>query len=318
MEVYNQFVSNLELCVSIYAYDLSINVMKEKLEQTLESCRKISNPIKKNALCNSLFSLIKRLSDNNEDTDVIKSIFFIYQGSESGCETIMFEHIMTPNEIATLREYNFPIYQYKNSDKFPIEEWNDIFTNFNFVQSIQINQQNMKHMRLNRYKMKEIMNCKITNESSLIEHIDRIYRENKNQKIFLYGVSNYLTQRIRDMNEVNCRVENLNREEVWMWKKDEEMKMNLALLEERLRDITDERKIDLFVFGRIKIEIKEHIDNYLLKELFIEERKIKILESIVPQETLNFRIIPIRSLQSGDIAQEFIEKYNGLMGIKYY
>ncbi len=66
------------------------------------------------------------------------------------------------------------------------------------------------------------------------------------------------------------------------------------------------------------MEIKEHIENYMLKELFIEERKIKILEGIVEKETLNFRIIPIRSLQTGDIGQEFIDKYNGLMGIKYF
>ncbi len=318
MELYKQFVSNLELCVSIYGYDITVKTMIEKLEQTLESCRKISNPIKKNALCNSVYGLIRRLGEGYEETDMMKSIYFIYQGSESGCDTIMYEHIMTVEEVGILREYGFLTYQYRNDDKFPVEEWNDIFVNFEFIQSVQINQQNMKHMRMNRYKMKEVMNCKITNESSLVEHIERIFRENRNQKIYLYGVSNYLTQRVRDMREVNIRMENLTKEEVWMWKRDEEMKVNLALLDERLSELTDERKIDLFVFGRIKMEIKEHIENYMLKELFIEERKIKILEGIVEKETLNFRIIPIRSLQTGDIGQEFIDKYNGLMGIKYF
>jgi hypothetical protein len=117
---------------------------------------------------------------------------------------------------------------------------------------------------------------------------------------------------------VNCKNKNLTKEEVWEWKRDEEMKGHLALLEERMKEISDERKVDLFVFGRIKIEIKEHIEGYMLKELFIEERKLKILEGIVEPEMLNFKIIPIRSLERGDVGEEFISKYNGLMGVKYY
>ena len=38
----------------------------------------------------------------------------------------------------------------------------------------------------------------------------------------------------------------------------------------------------------------------------------------IEPECFNFKIIPIRSLENGDIGSKFIEDYKGLMGIKYY
>ena len=98
------------------------------------------------------------------------------------------------------------------------------------------------------------------------------------------------------------------------------MKENLELLEKKLNDLQNTNtNIDLYVFGRLKLEIKDSIESYLLKELYIEERKIKLLKnSIEDKSCFNFKIIPIRSLKSGDIGEQFIEQYKGLMGIKYY
>ncbi len=316
MEVYQ---SDLELCVTILSNGLSVKDFLEKLLDTQESCRKIGNALKRDALCKSVYSLIQRMSDR-EENEMIHSIFWIYHGSEKGLKEMMEEKILTKEERQVLQEYKFPSYQYRNYEKFPLEEWNDIFTNFVFLQVLQVNQQNIKHMKMNRYKSKELSVGKVSGESQLIEWIDRVMKENckKGENVFVYGVSNTITTKVKEMKGVTCKNENLTKEEVWEWKRDEEMKGHLTLLQERLKEMSDERKVDLFVFGRIKIEIKEHIEGYMLKELFIEERKIKILEGIVSKEMLNFKIIPIRSLERGDIGEEFIEKYHGLMGIKYY
>jgi hypothetical protein len=76
--------------------------------------------------------------------------------------------------------------------------------------------------------------------------------------------------------------------------------------------------LDLFVFGRLKKEILEAIECFSLKELYIEERKIEILQESLDDSFFNFKIIPIVSLKDGDIASKFINDYKGLMGIKYF
>jgi hypothetical protein len=97
------------------------------------------------------------------------------------------------------------------------------------------------------------------------------------------------------------------------------MKKNHLLLEKRLNDMKNEKtNIDLYIFGKLKIEIKESIENYLVKELYIDEKKLDKLKLLVDNSLLNFKIIPIKSLQNGDIADNFIRDYNGLMAIKYY
>ena len=308
------YQSPLELCVTILANGMIVKDFVEKLEETQESCRKVGNSLKRAGLCGSLHALIQRVKERDEK-EVVYALFYLYYGSESGCSEIIEEKILTKSEKDVLKEYGFSQYQYRNSERFPLDEWNDIFTNFDFLQVVHVNQQSARHLKMNRYKMKEVMNCKITSESHLIELVDRILKE-KREKVYLYGISNYATLKVKAM--VLYHEGHLTKEEVWEWKGDEEMKGNLALLEERMKEIGDEKKIDLFVFGRIKMEIKEHVEGYLLKELFIEERKIKILKEIVEPETLNFKIIPVRSLEKGDIGQMFIENYQGLMGIKYY
>ena len=74
----------------------------------------------------------------------------------------------------------------------------------------------------------------------------------------------------------------------------------------------------MYIFGKLKFEIKEAIESYSIKELYIEDKKIEKLKSFIDETFLNFKIIPIKSLDDGDIAYNFIKNYNGIMGIKYY
>ena len=96
-------------------------------------------------------------------------------------------------------------------------------------------------------------------------------------------------------------------------------KNNLELLEKKLNELSNEKtNLDLFVFGRLKMEIKDAIEAYSLKELYIEERKLELLKDILEPEYFNFKIILIKSFQAGDIGDKFITDYKGLMGIKYF
>jgi hypothetical protein len=316
MEEYRKYEDKDETCVTIISYSLTSEKLIENLEQTLESCSKISNSKKKNVLCNTIFSLKERIMNSYEPNQKINSIYFYLMD-----ESVKGEYILKESEINVLNEYGFKNFIYRNESRFPIDELKDIFTNFDFLQIIQLNQQNFKHMKMNRYKQKELMIMKVSNDTQVIETIERIKKEQnmKDQKIIIYGQSQILNQlKTKIVKNTIINDENMTREEIWKLNEDEKMRDNLRYLEEKLEGLNNEKNIDLYVFGRIKKEIAEHIENYMLKELFIEERKIEILKTCVSEETLNFKIIPIRSLENGDIGDEFIKKYNGLMGLKYY
>jgi hypothetical protein len=96
-------------------------------------------------------------------------------------------------------------------------------------------------------------------------------------------------------------------------------KKNNLELEKRLGDLKNPNtNIDLYIFGKIKNEIKEAVELYSVKELYIDNNKIERLREVISEEYLNFKIIPIKSLENGDSAALFIKDYNGIMAIKYY
>jgi hypothetical protein len=91
------------------------------------------------------------------------------------------------------------------------------------------------------------------------------------------------------------------------------------LLEKKLLDLQNPNtNTDLYIFGKLKEGIKEAIEMYMVKELYIEEKKLERLKKIVDPSFLNFKIIEIKSMQDGDSASHFIKDYNGIMAIKYY
>ena len=97
-------------------------------------------------------------------------------------------------------------------------------------------------------------------------------------------------------------------------------KLNHQLLEKRLTDMQNvNTNLDLYVFGKLKIEIKEAIEAYQIKELYITREKQEKLKTFIEDDScFNFKIILIESLEEGDIAYRFSKDYNGVMGIKYF
>ncbi len=313
IELYRGYSSNQDLLVTIVSYNDSVLDFITKLNDTLESCKKISNSIKRHELNTIIFNLIQRMNNYPDENVKVNSLFFI-----SNEQNIFYQYEFNNNELNTLREYNIFNFQYRNTEKFPIDEFIDIFTNFVFINSMQMNRMELRLWQMNQYKSKELVNIKSINENQLMDLITKT-RIQKDDKIIIYGQSPLLTsQKIQENNKNIIVNKNLTKDEVWSVYKDELMRDNLVILQERMSKINDEKHMNLYVFGRIKIEIKEHIENYLLKELFIEERKLKILENDLPKECFNFKIYPIRSLTPNDIGDQFIRDYNGLMGIKYF
>jgi hypothetical protein len=301
----------LDTLFSIIIYDKKVLDVVKYLEEQLDKSKKITNPIKKNKINNRLFNFIQYINNNYNELSNINSIFLINDK--------IIEYKLKIKDIETANTYNIPKIFIKNDYKFYIEYFIDIFNNFEFIYTIKIIKNDANIIKINKNKEKNIENLKIINENKIYEVIENI-RKNNNYKdfIIIYGTSNIINK-IDDIKNIIIKKELFGRFDLYKFYEDEMMLNNHQLLEKKLEDLKNENtNIDLYVFGKLKFEIKDAIESYSIKELYIEDKKLDKLKTFIDDNFLNFKIITIRSLENGDIGDNFIKNYNGIMGIKYY
>lgn len=316
MDSLNQYVTieeTTESLISIIVYNKKKIELIHNLESHLEKAKNITNINKKTKINNRLFNLIKKFSDCDIEDDQIYpgTLFFV------GDKTI--EYKLSVNEIKTAREFNIPEFYISCENKFLIPYFYDIFYNFNFIYGIHCNKNEVTIKEFNKNKERIILKKNIGNEGVLFEELDELKISNK--IIFIFGKSGIIEKiDFKNKNSLNRLVElNYSRKDLYEIYEIQEMKKNHILLEKKLNDLQNSKiNTDLYLFGKLKIDFKEAIESYMLKELYIEENKLEKLKTFVEPELFNFTIIPIKVIEKGDIADSFIKNYNGLMGIKYY
>ena len=305
--------NNNESLITILIYDKIASYVIKYLEAQLEKAKNISNPIKKHKINNRLFSMIRYINDNFEESHIINNIFLINDS--------IFRYDLNESEIKTAKEYNFEKIILRNENIFLIDYLLDLFTNFEFIYSIKINKNEYTISKFNRNKSKNIGidGSKLSNETVILTEIEYI-RKNENYKdlVIIYGISPIIAK-LGIIKNVLIKNEFMNNNDLYNLYLDEIMKKNMIELEKRLNDLQNEKtNTDLYLFGKLKIEIKEAIESYSVKELYIEDRKLEKLKEFVDESFFNFKIIEIKSLEYGDIGDQFIKNYNGIMGIKYF
>jgi hypothetical protein len=314
---YTNITDNNDALITTLFYDKCASSIIKILEQQLEKAKNISNPIKKHKMNNRLYNLIKFVGDNFEESQVINSIFLVHDN--------VIKYDLSSSEISTAKEYKFEN-MIKNDEYFLINYLLDLFLNFEFVYSIKINKNDAVIKKFNKNKEKELENIKINNESAIIDSLHNI-RKNYSYKdyIIIYGNSPYLNkidETIITKNKSILKNEHLNNEKLYETYENEIMKNNIIQLEKRLNDMkNDKTNLDLYLFGKLKFEIKDAIESYSIKELYIEDKKLEKLKTFVDESYFNFKIYPIKIIgcdESGILAQQFMKDYNGIMGIKYY
>jgi hypothetical protein len=312
LKEYRNIEESTETLFSILIYDKKVCDVIKHFEDQMNKAKNITNPIKKHKINNRLFNFIKYLNEQyNDENIIINNIFLIHEK--------IIKYDLTSNEISIAKTYNMFNIFLKVNTTFCIDYFIDYFYNFNFIYTIKINKTDMSIIKMNKNKEKELECKKITNEQKLLDEIENI-RKNHNFKdnIIIYGNSPYINK-INNIKEVIIHNDFLNKEEVFNLYENENMKKKHILLEKKLNDLKNEKcNTDLYVFGKLKIEIKEAIETYMLKELYIEDKKYDKLKTFIDETYLNFNIITIKSLENGDIGDMFIKNYNGIMGIKYY
>jgi hypothetical protein len=309
-------IDTTESLLSIYIYNKKISEVINFFEEQLEKAKKISNPIKKHKINNRLFNFIGYLKNNIEQSDdntIINKIYFINDSIK--------EYNLTKKEVEVANLYNFINIFYKCDSYYYIDYFIDLFYNLDLYYYIKINKSELFVNEFNKNKERNIFNCKISNELKIIEEYDNIRKKYKDI-IIIYGNSMFINK-IKNMeekfNNIYITNEFLSKESCYEVYENELMNKNYLLLDNRLKELSNEKcNTDIYVFGKLKMEIKEAIESYLLKELYIEDKKLEKLKTFIDESYFNFKIIPIKSLKDGDIGFQFIKDYNGIMGIKYF
>lgn len=314
LKKYKNIEEKTDSLISIFIYNKkNVDVIKF-MEDQLEKSKKINNIIKKNKVNNRLFNFIKFLNDNFQEDSLINYIFLL--------ENNVIEYKLNEKEINTALEYNFLNIFIKSDNIFLIEYFIDLFYNFNFIYTIKMNKNDLSIIKMNKNKDKIIENNKISNETKIIENVENIRKiNNYKDLIIIYGKSPLINK--LDNNDIKNNLyiykDFLNNDQLYELYENDIMKKNHLLLQERLDNISNEKtNLDLYVFGKLKLEIKECIESYIVKELYIEDKKLEKLKTFIDESFFNFKIIVIKSLENGDIGYNFIKDYNGIMAIKYY
>lgn len=283
----------------IYNYD--IDTLKKELYDKLENIKKIKHPKTKRLLNDRFYSLIQYIDKLNKDIQ-INNIFLINDD--------IHVYKLSKKDINLLREYNKEKNYIICDNTFKLEHIRDFFTNFNYYHVFACNKLSVKYNNITKTKSKTILHktCKTENELNTFIN-DTI----SNQKYLIYGKSTLLKKY-----EYPIFNKNLTHDEIINEIENKEMEKNHLKLENAFNLLEDERKMHLVVYGKIKIEIKEAIEEYRIKELYCHEKRLHILKRQASKEYFNFPITIIKKLHDGDISEKLLNDYRGAIGISYY
>lgn len=308
---FKKYEENRGTLITLYFYKSKKEEVLHIITKELNKVSTIQNVSVKQKLNDRLYNL-KIIVEKIDDNCIINSLFLL--------ENEVYEYKFTQKDIQIFIEYKLRNFYIKKDSIFDIDYITDLFTNFEFNYCCQITKNLTKFSKINMNKNKIIMETKFLNEKSMIEIINTFLLDHKINDLLVYGINNNIKCLINEKNnKLIIKNEEMTNEDIINLFSTRKYDFNNELLEKRLNDLDNPKtNLDVYVFGKLKKEIVTSIEYYQLKELYIEERKIEILKQFIDESYLNFTIIPIKVIKNGDIADQFINNYNGLMGIKYY
>jgi hypothetical protein len=315
--LYNNINEQNDTLLSILIYKKTVAEVLNYFSAQLERARNITNPLKKNIINNRLYNFIKFVETKYDNENMIINNIFLINDK-------ILEYQLKESEINILIEYDIIKLYMKFDNVFHIDYFYDLLYNLKFIYVMKVNSADCIIYKCNKNKEKKLSQQKISDFKSIILLCDKI-RLDETYKDIIYIISTSTPSTLNfnkghdPKNIIFIKNSIFSRNEIYDLYEKEIYKKNNIELEKRMNELNNEKtNTDLYVFGKLKDVVKDYIETYSIKELYIEEKKIKRLKEITEADCLNFKIIPIISLEEGDIASVFIKNYNGILGIKYF
>ena len=278
-----------------------INIVKKKLENIN---KKINSSFKKKLINDKIYSFINYLESVPNQTNKINSVFLINEKIN--------RIDLSPSEVSFCKIWNISNFIFEFDEEFKIDYLSELLSTKMIKCVFKFDKSSYSVIHLDSTKSKVVENHSSLDEDSIIKYISQ------HKPVAIYGLCPIL-KKLSHLESKNLSVINkqMSNNEVLELIKVKNIEFNQELFKtEFLDNINNPVLLDKLIFG--KKDISEAINNFLIKKLFINPKLYKILKDNADSSTLNFEIIIVQSLKSGDLGQTLNKNYNGMVGIKYY
>ena len=278
-----------------------IDIVKKKLENIN---KKISNSFKKKLINDKIYSFINYLESAMNRTDKVNSIFLINDKIN--------RIDMSSSEKSFCKNWNISRFIFEFDEEFKIDYLMELLS-IKMVKCVfKFDKSSYSVVHLDSTKSKVVENHSSLDEDSITRYI------NQHKPVAIYGLCSIL-KKLSHLESKNLSVINrhMSNDEILELIRVKNIEFNQELFKtEFLDNVNNPALLDKLIFG--KKDISEAINNFLIKKLFINPKLYKVLKEHADSSTLNFEIVIVQSLKTGDFGQVLNKNYNGMVGIKYY
>jgi hypothetical protein len=307
VNTFDKFKQEEDKFESLYIFvirNMTVEAITNEIKRMITIADEMGNNVKKNYIKARLYSFVTFLEGIGLET-ILSGIYMVYKKIE--------EIPIFPEWNETLDMFKCRNFVCEYGDKFKLDWLYDYLTDKSYLNVLQLQNNNIKHIFLNQtkrvvYSEKEEKKCDLN--EFVNQHIP------KGEYCVIHGVSSFIKQ-LKESTTLKVLNGNKRDEEILeefdkMLNEKKSIELQKWLDTMSNPDSKDARKL---AFGK---EIIEAINDNMLKTLFCTPRMKKQVLEKIQTENLVFEIIEIKSYDSSDMGMKLRKDFNGAIGIKFY
>lgn len=283
---------------------MTVEATLNEVKRMIAIADEIKNNVKKNYIKARLYSFVTFLDGTELQTN-LSGIYMVYKKIQ--------EITIHPEWNETLNMFKCKNFVCEYGDKFKLDWLHNYLTDKSYLNVIQIQNNNIKHIYLNQTK-RVVHSEQEEKKCDLNEFIGK--HISKGEYCVVHGVSSFIKQ-LKD--SAYMKVLNGN-------KRDEEIlqEFDKLLNEKKSAELqkwldtmsnSDSKDAKKLAFGK---DIRKAINDQMLKTLFCTPRMKKQVIEQLQQDDLIFDIIEVKSYNSTDVGMRLRKDFDGAVGIKFY
>lgn len=262
--------------------------------QRLAKIKKMGDGVKRKYLNDRMYSIIQYLEARKEET--LNCVLLV--GKE------IHEIPLSKRQRGILTEFRVPTLVIRNDRQFDVSYLEDLLNNTDYYDVIQVKNNILKHFQITKTKRRLVTT--IEKKGMNIEEYLPVSKQ-----IIIHGVSSAL-KNLKTAHPVFKK--HLTDHEILDYFKTRTMKkLHDRLVQEMF--IPFQRADDKILIGK---DLVFAINEMRVKTVFCTKKKFKKLKETFSPDLLNFEMVIVKSMDTGDPADQLKRDFMGVIGIAYY
>ena len=314
-----------EVLYTIITHSLEKQKLIDDLYDRLKKIKHLSNIKKKKLINDRLFGLISVLKEDSQIPDTLDHVILL--DSES--------HLFAlgKRQKHTLAEFNVRPLLFWADTHFRIETLREVITVKCLIDVIQIKAYQLTHYRIDHYKQKTIHEHSLEQAvPKALDHLQQYITKElvgtgKDRGCLVYGVSP-VTKALAGQKSVSIPdiwetiTQQVDNQQLMEHYHRYQMLRNHQDLSQVFKMLQNPNECDKVIYGAVAKEIKQAIEEYRVKTMFVHQKIKTEFEAMIKDnqlgECLNFQLVWIDTLEKNDTADNLYQQYGGSMGVTYY